>query len=202
MKYFASLSAHCVITNNSVLIMRVARNLISYVKAGYLLHLITLIEILVFGCLYYCLNMPVWFDTGDDLIWKSMAIGCFVVMPLFAQLDARSRYQNYKLVKDHLYLYGFQTKILKPFMKSRCQRDAAKAAAEELGLCAECNKYFQSYGYKWYHLLPDILLKEPSILFTKNFWVTTLFTKTYHQKIDFEKLKCPDRGKKKLLLTP
>jgi hypothetical protein len=182
--------------------MRVIRNFISYIKAGCLLHLITLIEILVFVCLYYFLNMPGWSDTGDHVSLKLVAISCFVGMPLFAQLDARSRYQNYKLVKDYLYLYGFQTKILKPFMKSRCQRDAARAAAEELGLSVQCKKYFQSNGHKWYHLLPDILLKEPYILFTKNFWLTTLFTKTYHQKIDFEKLKCLSRGKKKLLFTP
>jgi hypothetical protein len=96
-------------------------------------------------------------------------------------------YQNYKLVKDNLYSYGFQTRLLKPFIQSSCQRDAVKVAADELGMLPQCREYFKSYGYKWYHLIPDIVLKKPSVLFTKNFWSTTLFTKTYHPRVDFEK---------------
>ena len=108
-------------------------------------------------------------------------------LPLIAQLDIRSRYQNYKLVKDNLYIYGFQTRLVKPFIRSRCQRDAVKVAADELGMLHQCREYFKSNGYKWYHLVPDIVLKKPSVLFTQNFWSTTLFTKTYHPRIDFEK---------------
>jgi hypothetical protein len=113
-------------------------------------------------------------------------------MPLFAQLDARSRYQDYKFVKDRLYLYGFQTRILKPFMKSRCQRDAAKTAATELGMMRQCEEYLKQKGYEWYHLFPDILFKQPSILLTKNFWMTTLFAKTYRPQINFSKRKSTD----------
>jgi len=108
-------------------------------------------------------------------------------LPLIAQLDIRSRYQNYKLVKDNLHIYGFQTRLVKPFIRSSCQRDAVKVAADELGMLHQCREYFKSNGYKWYHLVPDIVLKKPSVLFTKNFWSTTLFTKTYHPRIDFEK---------------
>jgi hypothetical protein len=107
-------------------------------------------------------------------------------MPLFAQLDARSRYQNYKLVKDRLYLHGFQPRIIRPFMKSRCQRDAVNAAAYELGMSANCKTYFRNEGYKWYNLFPDVIFLDPWILYTKNFWITTLFSKTYHSKINFE----------------
>jgi len=59
-------------------------------------------------------------------------------------------------------------------------------AADELGMSHQCRDYLKSSGYKWHHLIPDIVLKKPSILFTKNFWSTTLFTKTYHPRIDFE----------------
>jgi hypothetical protein len=160
---------------------------ISYLKAGYLLHVITLSEIIFFGLFFYFVDVASWFSSSDYIILKLIVLSPSICMPLFAQLDARSRFQNYKLVKDHLYIYGFQTRILKPFIKSRCQRDAAKTAADELGLSNQCRQFFRSNGYKWYHLFPDVILKKPSILLTKNFWITTLFTKTYHPKIDFEK---------------
>lgn len=161
---------------------------ISYLKAGCLLHAITVFEIMFFTSLYYFINVTSWFDNNDYLILKLLALSPSVCMPLFAQLDARSRFQNYKLVKDHLYLYGFQPRILKPFLKSRCQRDAAIAAAGELGLSVHCRDYFKSFGYRWYHLFPDVVFKRPSVLLTRNFWLTTLFTKTYQPKIDFEKI--------------
>jgi hypothetical protein len=91
------------------------------------------------------------------------------------------------LEKDNLFIYGFHTLLLKPFSRSSCQRDAVKVAADELGMLHQCREYFKPNGYQWYHLIPDIVLKKPSILFTKSFWSTTLFTKTYHPGIDFEK---------------
>ena len=160
----------------------------SYLKASWLLHLVTIIELLFFGGVYYFFDINSWFDDSRYLAVKVFALSPSICMPLFAQLDARSRFQNYKLVKDHLFLYGFQTRIVKPFVKSRCQRDAVMAAASELGLEGRCRDYFESFGYRWYHLFPDIIFKQPSILLTKNFWLTTLFTKTYHPKINFKKI--------------
>jgi hypothetical protein len=176
--------------------MRVLRTFVSYLRAGYLLHIITFIEISCFSFLYDLLNISSWFDNDNHLILKLIAVSPAVGMPLFAQLDARSRYQNYKLVKEHLYVYGFQPRILKPFRKSRCQRDAAIAAASELGLSAPCKNYFKSYGYSWYHLLPDMIFANPEILLTRSFWVTTLFTRTYHPKVDFRKPDFSDLAKK------
>ena len=161
------------------------KKFISYLKAGYLLHLITFSEIVFFSWFYYFFDTVSWFK-NDFFILKLIVLSPAICMPLFAQLDARSRYQNYKLVKDHLYIYGFQTRILKPFVKSRCQRDAAKAAAYELGMLQQCKEYFKNNGYKWYHLFPDVIFKKPSILLTKNFWITTLFAKTYQSKIVFK----------------
>ncbi|MFI5185540.1 MAG: hypothetical protein ACHQF0_02355 [Chitinophagales bacterium] len=163
------------------------KRIISYLKAGYLLHMITLTEIVFFLCFFHYVDINVWM-ANNHILLKSIALSPAVGLPLFAQLDARSRYQNYKLIKDRLYVYGFQKRILKPFIKSRCQRDAIKAAADELGMRQLCNDYFKSFGYRWYHLLPDIVFDKPSILLTKNFWLTTLFEKNYHPKIDFEKI--------------
>jgi len=84
-------------------------------------------------------------------------------------------------------MYGFQARIVKPFVKSRCQRDATKAAAAELGYLKNCQLLFKEHGYKWYHLFPDTVFNNPTMLFTKNFWKTTLFTETYLSKINFAK---------------
>jgi len=119
--------------------------------------------------------------------WMTLpAMAPAIGMPLFAQLDARSRYQNFKLIRDSLHTHGFQKRILKPFIKSRCQRDAIKAAAGELGMLDLCKQYFKESGYRWYHLLPDVVRTKPSVLLTRNFWVTTIFEKTYHSKFDFD----------------
>lgn len=168
---------------------------ISYLRVGYLLHIVTFIGLLLSYCLFYFFDILSWLAIDNTLI-KTIILSPLLVIPLIAQLDIRSRYQNYKLVKDNLYIYGFQTRLLKPFIKSSCQRDAVKVAADELGMLHQCREYFKSNGYKWYHLIPDIVLKNPSVLFTKNFWSTTLFTKTYHPRIDFEKTgHAPAEGK-------
>jgi hypothetical protein len=163
------------------------KRIVSYLKAGFLLHLITLIGILLFFYLVYYVDIRAWV-VNDHTFLKLVALSPTVGMPFFAQLDARSRYQNYKLVRDNLYIYGFQKRILKPFIKSRCQRDAAKAAAQELGMLHLCNEHFKSCGYRWYHLLPDYVFDKPSVLITKNFWQTTLFAETYHSKIKGENI--------------
>src|SRR6476661_5769662 len=143
--------------------------IISYLKVGYLLHIITLIELFVSFVLFYFLDIPSWF-VNDPTPMKIVVLSPLAVLPLMAQLDVRSRYQNYKLIKDYLYIYGFKTRILRPFLKSSCQRDAAKVAADELGMLSQCQQYFKSNGCRWYHLVPDIVLKKPSVLLTRNFW--------------------------------
>jgi len=124
-------------------------------------------------------DIPSW-HVSEYIFLKLIILSPMIGLPLFAQLDARSRYQDYKLVKDNLFVYGFQKRIVKPFIKSRCQSDAAKAAAYELGMLQQCKEYFRINGYKWYHLAPDIIFKDPSLLLTKKFGVTTLFAKAYH----------------------
>ena len=142
--------------------------IIFYLKVGYLLHIITVTELLFSFFLFYLLDIPSW-GANDVTLIKIVALCLVVLLPLIAQLDARSRYQNYKLIKDHLYIHGFKTRILKPFLKSSCQRDAAKVAADELGMLSQCLQYFKSNGYRWYHLIPDIVLIKPSVLLTRNF---------------------------------
>jgi hypothetical protein len=163
------------------------KKIISYLKAGRLLHLVTLTEVLIFCFILSLPGVRSWL-TGNYFFLKILALSPAITLPLISQLDARSRYQNYKLIKDNLHIYGFQKRLLKPFIKSRCQRDAIKAAAGELGILHLCTEYFKDSGYRWYHLLPDVVFDNPSVLRTKNFWSTTLFEKKYHPKVNFEKI--------------
>lgn len=160
------------------------QNIKSYILAGKLLHIITLLEILA-----TLIIIPYLYSIESESLFgvglKYYAILYLISLPIFSQLDARSRFQNYKQIKDQIYIYGFKTKILKPILKSRCQRDAAHLSATELGFKKECENYFQSFGYKWYHLTPDFLFRKPQFLLTRYFWKTTFFTPTYTSKINY-----------------
>ena len=157
------------------------RETVSYMRAGYLLHMVSCLEASVCLCIFYFQDKAL----AHHFAVKTAIISVTIFMVLFAQLDARSRYQNYKLIKDNLFIYGFQERILKPFMKSRCQRDAMMTAAAELGMQRQCNEYFRKLRYRWYHLVPDVILTRPSVLLTKSFWVSTLFERSYKPKNKF-----------------
>jgi hypothetical protein len=159
----------------------------SYIKAGILLHAMTLIEITLFDFLFIRFAIFQWISDGNSLI-KFVTVISFVILPIIAQLDARSRFQNYKLVKDYLWQYGFEPKIIKLFIRSRCQRDAVLTAASELGMNKQCKTFFRKHGYKWYHFFPDKIFSKPGFLFTKHFWSQTLFAKTYRPKINFREI--------------
>ncbi len=160
--------------------------IITYYKLGYLLHLMTIAEIVLIVACFKQFHLIAWAQEGNPF-FRWFLLFCLVFPPIFPQCDARSRYQNYKQVKDHLFLYGYQNRIIKPFSHSRCQRDAVLAAAEELGFEVECKNYFIMLGYKWHHLMPDFLVNNPKFLFNKQFWLTTFFVKTYKSKVDFSK---------------
>lgn len=117
---------------------------------------------------------------------KIYVIAFFTSLPILAQLDARSRYQNFKQLKDQFIIYGYDTRILKPVLKSRCQRDAAVLAAYRTGYGDNCVGFFRNAGYRWYHLLPDFVFTHPQFLLTPYFWKTTFFCPTYHSKLNLQ----------------
>ncbi len=155
----------------------------TYIKIGQLLHLVTILEIIMLYTVYQWLDIEEWLQHGDFTL-RLILLFPFISMPLFPQLDARSRYQNYKMLRDQFYFYGFQPRIVKPFIKSRCQRDAAIVAAEDLGLADACDNHFYQKGYRWYHLFPDFIFTKPHFLLCKHFWLTTFFVKKYHSRVN------------------
>ncbi|MFP4226542.1 MAG: hypothetical protein ACLFRF_07410 [Desulfobacterales bacterium] len=156
----------------------------AYIRAGLLLHVMTIMELAVLAAFAPAL---LWFQAESAAgAVLNMAISAFLIsLPIFSQLDARSRFQSYKRVKDSLVKHGFDPRILRPFIKSRCQRDAVLAAADELGCKPQCRSYFRSRGYRWYHILPDFVISNPVFLLSRQFWQSTFFAKTYRSRSEF-----------------
>lgn len=152
--------------------------IISYLRAGVLIHIITLLEIALLVVLGPKLLSS---QTGLDMeTGVNVALFCFLTMlPIMSQLDARSRFQEYKRIKDQLKLFGFDNRLLKPLVRSRCQRDAALAAACELGYGGHCRGFYHASGYRWYHLTPEFLFSNPRFLISRQFWENTFFLSPY-----------------------
>lgn len=153
-----------------------------YFLVGRMLHLM-----LVFGLFLFLFAGQLAFEymaeeqylfTG---IFGYLSLYGFTLL-FFSQLDARSRFQNYKQAKDKIYEHGFQNRIIKPFAYSRCQREAILMAARCLKKEKECRILFKEMGFKWYHILPRILIENPSFLFTRKYWEMTLFATKYQSR--------------------
>ena len=99
-----------------------------------------------------------------------------VVLPL---LDARSRFQDYKRAKDLFFENGFKPRIAKIYIYSKCQRDAVRVAAKDLGLLEQLDYFYQTQGYRGYHIIPDFIFKKPWLLFSQRYWRKTLFEPHY-----------------------
>lgn len=87
--------------------------------------------------------------------------------------DALSRCREYQRMKYLFLRYGFRTKIVKQLSQSRCQRDAVLLAARETGFFHQAHSFFTDQGYKWYHILPDQIMKNPILFFHPHFLKST-----------------------------
>lgn len=153
-----------------------------YFVIGRMLHLIFIFGLLLF---FIAGNLALQaFEQNNYVLMALYGYLCAYGFSLlfFSQLDAKSRYQNYKFVKDKIYEYGLQQRIIRPFMYSRCQREAILIAAKSFGKGKECTKIFREMGFKWFHIIPRMLLKNPKFLFSKKYWSITLFASHYESK--------------------
>ena len=168
--------------------MKKINSLIRYWKVGKLLHFVAFLAFFIALQSYLVLqNMNGEVSTSVWILWLMIFI-CFFNMAVLAELDGYSRYQNYKQIKDQIYLNGYQERLLKPLSKSSCQRAAVILAGDELGIKRIIEKYFYDRGYRWYHVIPDFVFKDPLLFFTVYFWKTTFFSPYYKPKIDFNNL--------------
>ena len=149
-----------------------------FFKVGRILFLIAFLGI-VFG--QYCSGSSNLSFSTEPTQWVIVFIATAIgkIMPIFAILDARSRFQDYKKAKDLFFKNGFNPKIANLFIHSKCQRDAALVAAGDLGVGPDLKRYYKKKGYRWYHILPDFTFKRPGIYFTITYWKATLFASNY-----------------------
>jgi hypothetical protein len=96
---------------------------------------------------------------------------------VFAELDARSRYREYHRVRRLLQANGWDERIVAPKRHSRCQRDAMQAAAEAAGCRRQFTAYVRRHGYRWYHIVPDTVLRRPWFCLHPTFWASSFFVR-------------------------
>lgn len=152
---------------------------IRFIKIGVFLHVMAVLGayLLVIG-IQNLMNISFDIFSLKIYLWTYIALFGLVLL-LFSEFDVRGRYQNYKQVKDKLYSCGYDERLVKPFIHSKCQRIAILVAAKDLKCADKMKDYFYSRGYRWYHILPDGTLKNPFVLFKKSFWGKILFMKYY-----------------------
>jgi hypothetical protein len=146
-----------------------------------MLHFISLFFLLIFIILTAnwknIINGTLLFNVF--ILWLISFTGSIFIL---AQLDVYSRYQNYKQVKDQIYEFGLQERIIRPMLKSKCQRDALLLAGKELGEISHIRNVYREYGFKWYHILPEFIKVNPAFLLNPLFWKTTFFVGYYESK--------------------
>lgn len=106
--------------------------------------------------------------TPWSIVLGVMALG-WAGLAGIALMDAFSRYREYRRIKRMLANRGWDRRIFLLVAGSRCQRDAALQAARETGLGCRARRLFRALGYRWYHLFPDAVLKNPLMFFHPRF---------------------------------
>ena len=97
----------------------------------------------------------------------------WLCLALLCMADGFCRYREYQRLKGALRRRGFHPRLLGPVSTSRCQRDAALAAARELGHLPRARAHFRALGYRWWHLLPDGTVDNPLRFFDPAFLKAT-----------------------------
>lgn len=158
------------------------RRFIRYLKVGRLLHIVSSAGLVLF---FEFAGLALSSLESGRFLWFFIQayISLYgLVLVFFAQKDALSRFQNYKQAKDLLFEKGFKRRIVSLFIRSRCQRDALGTAAHDLGLKKELKAYYTTMGYRWYHVIPDVVFTKPVRLFSSKFWKSTLSAPIYTSK--------------------
>lgn len=157
----------------------------SYWNVGILLHFSVILFII--ESWFYWTRLKTAY-TSEAYFSAIFWLGCvlFAFSHIFLVImDAWSRFQNYKRIKDNLYVHGFSPKIAAPYMGSKCQRTAFMVAAKELGLEKEVTIYYDKIGIRWYHFIPKFMIDDPLFLFRKSFVSRTFLEKYYKPKFNF-----------------
>lgn len=143
------------------------------------------------NALFFGISGVIALKTGIKRFWqrkhlRGIVYSCggvvSVGISIFAEADARSRFRQYQRIRALLTKRGWKQRIVEPLLYSRCQRDAAKVAAARTGYNAEITAYFREKGYRWYHVVPDALVKDPAYIFNRHFLESSFFVKEHRPK--------------------
>jgi len=135
--------------------------ILSYIRVGKLLYYSLLLFIL--EAWFFWIKLRAAYLEASlpfSVIWLICFLFAFVHIFLVA-MDGWSRFQNYKRAKDQFYMHGFNRRIADTYIGSKCQRNAAIVAAEELGIGKTVKDYYVTKGVKWYHFVPYYMVKNP-----------------------------------------
>lgn len=105
-------------------------------------------------------------------VYGVMAAG-WLGLACIALMDGFSRYREYRRIKAMLTRHGWNRRVFALVAGSRCQRDAALQAAHEAGHGHRAQRFFRALGYRWYHLFPDAVTRNPLRFFHPRFLRTS-----------------------------
>jgi hypothetical protein len=163
--------------------------IISYIRVGKLLYYSLLLFIL--EAWFFWSKLRTAYLEASELfivIWLICFLFAFVHIFLVA-MDGWSRFQNYKRAKDQFYIHGFNRRIANTYIGSKCQRNAAIVAAEELGIGKTVKDYYVTKGVKWYHFVPYYMVQNPLFFFSDIFWSRSFLEKNYKPKFNYSNLQ-------------
>lgn len=111
------------------------------------------------------------YDGG--FLWTGSAVAASALgwlgLAFLCEADALSRYREYLRLKRLFLRRGLHPRALLLVSGSRCQRDAALFAAKEAGYGGQAAAFYASMGYRWRHVLPDAILRNPFFFFNPAF---------------------------------
>lgn len=106
-------------------------------------------------------------------LWTGAAVGASALgwfgLAILCEADALSRYREYLRLKRLFLRRGPRPRALLLVSGSRCQRDAALFAARETGHGGQAAAFYFAMGYRWHHVLPDAILRNPLFFFNPAF---------------------------------
>ena len=162
---------------------------VSYYRVGRLLHWALLLFLL--ESYVYWVMVKDAFAHGN-LFWIGFWLWSFMfsfVHIFLVIMDGWSRFQDYKKAKDLFFMYGFKSRIADRFIGSKCQRNAAIQAAQELGIESEVMEYYANRGVRWYHYVPYFMVRDPLFMIRRAFWERTFLEKHYTPKFNYHEIQ-------------
>ena len=118
---------------------------------------------------FYCFWLPTTVCSGSALIAKSAPHAVdliFVAIAVMGMFDGLCRFKEAMRLRHR----RLTDRHFKLFCQSMCQRNMIVGLAGK-----KAAAYYRAIGYRWYHMLPDILVNNPARFFSpaflrKNFW--------------------------------